>query len=108
ATIRRIGHQAGHQGGKTMITRMKTALLGLSALAALSLPAAMANAQEFDGVSPEMMAAALEEGEVVLYVSSAAPVMDAAVEAFREAVPGIEVSVLRLATNPLTTRYVQE
>ncbi|HEY0917624.1 ABC transporter substrate-binding protein [Devosia sp.] len=88
-----------------MFSRTKNALLGLSALAALFISP---SAQGFDGVSPEIMAAALQEGQLVIYASSAAPVMDAAVEGFRAAVPGIEVNVLRLATNPLTTRYVQE
>jgi iron(III) transport system substrate-binding protein len=91
-----------------MLRKSTTAMLGLAALAAVSLGTTAPFAQQFDGVSQEIMDAALQEGEVVIYASSAAPVMDAAVEAFRAAVPGIEVNVLRLATNPLTTRYMQE
>jgi len=91
-----------------MLGRTTNALLGLAALAGVALGSTAVIAQQFTGVSEDVLAAALEEGEVVIYASSAAPVVDAAVAAFKEAVPGIEVNVLRLATNPLTTRYVQE
>ncbi len=90
-----------------MFLNRKSTVLGLAAAAALALSSGTAFAQ-FTGVSPEVLAAALKEGQVTIYVSSAAPVVDAAIAGFNAAVPGIEVNALRLATAPLTTRYAQE
>lgn len=59
-------------------------------------------------VSDEVMQAALEEGRVTIYTSLATAVMEQKIAAFRAAVPGIEVDMLRLATGPLQNRYMQE
>lgn len=56
----------------------------------------------------DVVAAAVEEGEVVLYSNQSEEVSSATLEAFAEAFPGIEVKVVRDSVDTLPNRFVQE
>ncbi|QMU97155.1 extracellular solute-binding protein [Microbacterium esteraromaticum] len=56
----------------------------------------------------DVVAAALEEGEVILYSNQSQEVSSATIDAFAKAFPGIEVKVVRDSVDTLPNRFVQE
>lgn len=65
-------------------------------------------AASLTGVEQEWYDAALEEGTISWYTSHIEDDQDAAIEAFEERYPGVEVEGLRLTSGNLMTRYSQE
>lgn len=61
-----------------------------------------------DLLDPAVLEAARAEGLVTIYTAQSQSLIDATVAAFREAVPGIEVAVIRAASSTLANRYMSE
>lgn len=70
--------------------------------------AAAADDQALPGIDPKVLADARAEGEVTVYTSQDADISNATAEAFKKAVPGIEVRLLRLASVELNSRISGE
>lgn len=87
--------------------RMGLKLLTTVALAAaISLPA---NAQSgIELLDPEVMEAALAEGQVNIYAVYPQSLLESLAAAFNEEVPGIEVTILRAASGPIANRFMSE
>ena len=61
-----------------------------------------------DGALEDLVAAALEEGELTIYSSASEDVLQAQVDAFTAEYPGIEVSTFRATGGELFNRYASE
>ena len=92
--------------------RAKPGLLGFVAAVAFIASSAMcpvfAQDAGLKGISPAMLVAAKKEGQLTLYAASQSDAVNALADGFRKAVPEIKVSVLRLATDALVTRFMSE
>ncbi len=85
--------------------------LYLATLAFLGGLAGPLQAQEdpgLKGISPALLEAAKKEGQLTLYATSQSDAVNALVDGFKKAVPEIDVSVLRLATDPMIVRFMSE
>lgn len=78
-----------------------TAMLGMSG-------AALAQDPPYPGADPALVEAAKAEGEVTLYCTQDEDISNETARAFEEAVPGITVRVLRLASVQLYSRLSAE
>lgn len=88
-------------GTSTILSVAVTAMLGLSG-------AALAQDLPYPGADPALVEAAKAEGEVTLYCTQDEDISNATARAFEEAVPGISVRVLRLASVQLYSRLSAE
>jgi len=93
--------------GMTRRAGLAAAALGVATAAVGGRPA-RAQSTEALGLDAEVFAAARREREFTLYTAQSREVVDETVNAFRRAIPGIEVRSLRLATGPLSSRFAQE
>ncbi|MCC7425388.1 MAG: extracellular solute-binding protein [Alphaproteobacteria bacterium] len=95
----------GFAGGAMALA---TALAGISADARAQAPARPTGEQAIAMLPEAVRDAARREGRLTIYITQARGVVDPTVAAFRRAFPGVQVSILRLATGPLYTRFTQE
>jgi iron(III) transport system substrate-binding protein len=61
-----------------------------------------------DLLDPAILEAARAEGQVTIYTAQSQSLIEATAAAFREAVPGIEVGIIRAASSTLANRYMSE
>ena len=61
-----------------------------------------------DLLDPAVLEAARAEGRVTIYGAQSQALLEATAAAFREAVPGIEVGIIRAASSTLANRYMSE
>lgn len=93
-----------------MNQNLKSKLIAGAAGASLAamLATGMAYADDYPGADPAVIEAAKQEGTLTVYCTQDEDIQNATARAFEEAVPGITVRVLRLASSQLHSRLIAE